>query len=126
MTATGKRNAILVARLLGIQAVITLVAVAVSYALNGKQGIAPAAFGGLIGMVLSAYYAVRFFPKVVKFTEGYAVKGMMATQVSKYAIVITMVYIAVKMWKLPAEPLFLAFMATQMAYWLILMFNPNR
>ncbi|EDY87194.1 hypothetical protein GP5015_2372 [gamma proteobacterium HTCC5015] len=92
----------------------------------GQQGMAPAAFGGLIGIILSAYYAVRFFPKVVKLTEGYAVKGMMATQVSKYALVIAMFYIALKMWEMPAEPLFLAFMATQMAYWLILMFNPNR
>ncbi|MGM0564856.1 MAG: ATP synthase subunit I [Pseudomonadota bacterium] len=126
MTASGKRNAIIVARLLVLQVIITLVAMAVSFALKGQQGLAPAAFGGLTGIVTSAYYALRFFPKVIRLGEGYAVKGMMATQLSKYALVIAMLYIALKVWDLSAAPLILTFMATQCAYWLILMFNPNR
>jgi len=115
-----------VVRILVIQCAITLAAMAICVGLQGQEAAIAAGFGGLIGIIITAYFALRIFAKSVKTTDGYAIRGLGMTQISKYFLIFALFYIGLKVLNLNALPLVVAFMLSQLAYWLILIFNQDR
>lgn len=113
-------------RLIALQFIATLACATIFAYFQGWEGVKSAAMGGLIGTITTGYFALRFFTKLVPVAGGYAVKGLLATQVSKYVLIIALFYIALKVFQLQPAVLVVTFAATQVAYWLVLIFNPSR
>ncbi len=93
--------------------------------LQGGSAAQAAGFGGLTGLITTVYLAFRIITRSLKVGDGMAVGGMGVTQLAKYAMVVALFYVALKVFKLPALPLIAAFAATQAAYWLVLIVNPK-
>lgn len=108
-----------------LQVIITVAGITIAWLFQGWDLAKAAGFGGLIGLITTAYFALRIFTKSVKVGDGVAIAGLGITQLSKYAMIIALFYIALKVLHLPALPLVITFAATQAAYWLVLIVNPK-
>lgn len=106
-----------------LQVIITLVGASIAWCIQGLDVALAAGFGGLIGVISTGYLAFRIFTKSTKVGDGAAIGGLGMTQFSKYAMIIALFYVALKVLSLAALPLIALFAATQAAYWLILIFN---
>ena len=108
-----------------LQLLITVVGLVIAWFVQGLDATKAVGFGGMIGIITTAYLALRIITKSVDTGDGVAIGGLGMTQFSKYAMIIALFYVALKVLMLPALPLVIAFAATQTAYWLVLIvFNP--
>lgn len=106
-----------------IQVVLLMLIAAVYSMLVGFDAAKAAAFGGIITLLSTAYFAIRLLLKTQKTNDGYVIKGLGMTQLSKYAMIFGLLYLGFKELNLSALPLLITFSVTQMAYWLVLAKN---
>ena len=99
---------------------ITLIAIVISGFSVGIEAAFSAFVGGLISMANLLYYTFRVIRTTAQETEAVYIRGLMRTQLSKYAFSTIFLFIALGLFKLAVVPLVGTFVVTQIAYFFVL------
>jgi len=101
------------------QAVVTLVVALVSFALAGSAGAWSALLGGGISTLASLAMALVAFAGAPKSAQGMAAAFYVGEAV-KLALVVVLFVFVLKVMRVSPLPLFMAYMATFLVYWIVL------
>ena len=74
-----------------IQLAITTLGMALSWGFHGWNTALSAGFGGLIGLISTAYFALRIYKKSVRIGDDLVIGGMGMTQLSKYTMIVALI-----------------------------------
>ncbi len=99
---------------------ITIIAIFISGWIVGANGALAAAVGGLISIANVLYYTFRVLRTTTQDTDTVYIRGLMRTQLSKYAFSTVFLFIALGLFKLAVVPLIGTFVVTQIAYFFVL------
>lgn len=99
---------------------ITAIAMIISGWFVGFDGLLAAAVGGMISIANVFYYTFRVLRTTTQDSDTVYIRGLMRTQLSKYAFSIVFLFTALGLFKLAAVPLIGTFVFTQIAYFFVL------
>lgn len=112
-----------VIKTLGIQVVMVFVALLVCLVLSKQEAWVAVVYGGLAGIVITAYLGVNLLHKMAKADhqgeDTLAIKGLGIVQISRYALTLCAFYFGLKL-ELSAFPMIATFAWVQTAFWLVL------
>lgn len=109
-------------KIFAIQLLITLLAVGMGFIFFDVRAAYSAAIGGGISIITTAYFASRVFSVGPGSTAAQVARKFFIGEVVKIALTVILFIIALKGLNVSFLPLFLTYMATLLAYWLVLPF----
>jgi ATP synthase protein I len=107
-------------RVVAGQALITLIAGLLCWALAGRIGARSALLGGGIGTVASLAMTLLSFGSRAGSDAHYAMRGFLVGEAVKLGIVVVLFVVVLKLLKVSPAALFAAYVATFFVYWLAL------
>ncbi|HXH04656.1 MAG TPA: ATP synthase subunit I [Candidatus Competibacteraceae bacterium] len=108
-----------------LQVAITMLAVALSFWLGGLYAAWSAAMGGGINIIVTAYFASRVFSVGPGASAARVARAFYVGEVVKLVLTALLFTLALVWLKAQFLPLILTYMATLLAYWLVLPLNLN-
>lgn len=109
-------------RIFAIQLLITLFAVAVALVFFGVRSAYSAGIGGGISIIATAYFASKVFSAGPGSSAAQIARKFFIGEVVKLALTVILFIIALTWLDVSFLPLFLTYMITLLAYWLVLPF----
>lgn len=109
-------------KIFAIQLLITLFAVAVTLIFSDARSAYSAAIGGGISIITTAYFASKIFSAGPGSPAAQIARKFFVGEVVKLALTVILFVIALQWLNVAFLPLFLTYMATLLAYWLVLPF----
>lgn len=91
----------------------------------GADAAVAAAVGGLISVANVFYYAFRVLRTTHKDSDTVYIRGLLMTQLSKYAFSVVFIFVSLGVFKLAVVPLIGTFVFTQIAYFFVLATKPR-
>ena len=104
-------------RVVAGQAVVTVIAAIVSWALAGPNGARSALLGGGIGTVANLAMALMSFGSRAGTDAQYAMRAFLVGEAVKLGLVVVLFVVVLKVLKVSPAALFAAYVATFFVYW---------
>lgn len=117
---SGTRTAAMV---VGGQVGLTLLIAVIAAGVGGPKSAWSAATGGLISIVTTAFFALRIFIRGSDAPLNVIVRSFYAGEVQKLILTAVLFYAVIKWMNVSFLPLFIAYAATLLMYWLVLPFS---
>jgi ATP synthase protein I len=106
-------------RFVALQAVVTLLAAAVSLVLAGKQAAASALLGGGISTAGSLAMALVAFRRAVGANGLLMLAALLIGEATKLLVVVALFVVVLTLMKVSPVPMFSAYVATFLVYWVV-------
>lgn len=110
-------------KIVAVQLLITLLAVAACFALANVSAAYSAAVGGGISVIVTASFAVQVFAGSANISAAKITRRFYVGEAIKIALTAVLFFIAITGLQVSFLPLFLTYAATLLAYWLVLPFT---
>ncbi len=117
---TGLRTAL---RIVAIQLGVALVGGLLTYLLSDRRAAISAGIGGLISALTTATFALRVFAARPDAPLKKVVRAFYAGEVQKIALTAVLFFAVIKWVDVAFLPLFLTYMVSLLAYWIVLPFS---
>lgn len=102
------------------QAGIGLVAALAAYGFGGKPAALAAAYGGLVALVPTVYFALRIFARRASVAPGQVVGAVFQAQIGKFALTAVMFAFGAMWFGKHFLALLAAYVACLAAYWVVM------
>lgn len=110
-------------KIVAVQLVITLLAVAACFALANVNAAYSAAVGGGISVIVTASFAIQVFAGLANASAAKIAQRFYVGEAIKIVLTAVLFFIAITGLQVSFLPLFLTYAATLLAYWLVLPFT---
>jgi ATP synthase protein I len=103
-----------------VQALITALAAGIAFGMVGKSAALAAAYGGLIALLPTGYFALRVFSRRALSAPRDVVGVFYQAEIGKFALTAVLFFLGIAVFAQQFLPMMLSYMACLLAYFIVL------